>query len=167
MREGPYLSSRAEREILHFSYREEKISPFGRNDNSYYLCAFASLREIFRCVPCTSIPSRFFEAADDGGIAFAPEAIDVAEAGAFEQTKLLQEAGRRTVHLRHPAARLHLEIRVVSPQRRSGKIDPLDIQEQSSRSNQFKNLPINRTNELEFSQVMYGTSAHDGIQFTR
>jgi hypothetical protein len=66
------------------------------------------LREIVRGVPCTSIPSCFFEAADDGGIAFAPEAIDISEAGAFEQTKLLQEAGRRAVHLGHPAASFHL-----------------------------------------------------------
>ena len=36
-----------------------KISPFGRNDNSYYLCAFASLREIFRFFMVAHAAKRF------------------------------------------------------------------------------------------------------------
>src|SRR5262245_19342187 len=96
----------------------------------------------------SSCPS---EPADDGGVGFAPEAIDVFEAGALEQTELLRETGRGAVHLRRPAACLHLQLAVQVPQCRRSEVDPLDVQKNPAGPEQLMNLGVDRANELELS----------------
>ena len=71
--------------------------------------------------------------ADDGGIGLAPKAIDIAETGTFEQTKLLRQTRRRAVHFRRVAARLYLQLAEMAAQCRRCKIDPLDVHEYTAR----------------------------------